>query len=119
MTVVQQDHWDGVYDAKDEAEVSWFEPAPRLSLDLIGRTNAPLDTAIIDIGGGLSRLADALVETGHSDVTVLDISEQAVRKRGERGGTVHGKLAVYRRARGSAALRAVAVRTIQTPERHG
>lgn len=93
MTVVQQDHWDGVYDAKDEAEVSWFEPAPRLSLDLIGRTNAPLDTAIIDIGGGLSRLADALVETGHSDVTVLDISEQAVRKRGERGGTVRGIVA--------------------------
>lgn len=93
MTVDQQDHWDGVYGSKDEAEVSWFEPAPQLSLDLIGRTSAPLDAAIIDIGGGLSHLADALAEAGNSDVTVLDISEQAIRKRGERRGPVRGIVA--------------------------
>jgi trans-aconitate methyltransferase len=42
--------------------------------------------AIIDVGGGLSRLPDQLAEAGHSDVTVLDVSAEAVRRMQERLG---------------------------------
>ena len=90
MTDSRQCHWDGVYATRAETDVSWFEATPELSLDLIHRTNVPLDAAIIDVGGGLSHLADALVERGHSDVTVLDISETAIGKLDRHGGRVLG-----------------------------
>lgn len=89
----RQGHWEGIYGTKAETDVSWFEAEPELSLDLVRRTGASPKDAIIDIGGGLSRLADALVAAGHEDVTVLDISEAAIRKRAERGGPVKGIVA--------------------------
>lgn len=52
------------------------------SLALIRRAGAPRDAAIIDVGGGASTLIDALLDDGHTDVTVLDIAER--RARGER-----------------------------------
>ncbi|MCE3288527.1 MAG: Methyltransferase type 12, partial [Caulobacter sp.] len=51
------------------------------------------DAPVIDIGGGLSRLADELVLAGHTDVTVLDISAEAIRKRADRDGPVAGIVA--------------------------
>jgi SAM-dependent methyltransferase len=38
----------------------------------------PLDAAIVDVGGGASRLAAELRRRGHTDVTVLDLSVQAL-----------------------------------------
>ncbi|MDR5728491.1 MAG: class I SAM-dependent methyltransferase [Terriglobia bacterium] len=73
-------HWDDVYGRKAENEVSWFEALPSRSLELIEQTGADRSAPIIDIGGGLSRLADALVAEGYSDVTVLDISSEAIRR---------------------------------------
>ena len=73
-------HWDATYTAKDETAVSWFQPAPERSLDLIGRC-APARTAgILDVGGGASRLVDRLLAGGWSDVSVLDISAVALDK---------------------------------------
>jgi trans-aconitate methyltransferase len=37
-----------------------------------------LEAAIIDIGGGASRLVDALLARGFQDITVLDLSESAL-----------------------------------------
>jgi len=71
-------HWEGVYASKDESEVSWYEATPQLSLELIAATGAVPDSAIIDVGGGASRLADALLDRGHADVTVLDLAEAAL-----------------------------------------
>lgn len=93
MTDSRQCHWDGVYETRAETDVSWFEATPELSLDLIQRTSVPLDAAIIDVGGGLSHLADALVELGRSDVTVLDISETAIAKLDRHGERVLGIVA--------------------------
>jgi 2-polyprenyl-3-methyl-5-hydroxy-6-metoxy-1,4-benzoquinol methylase len=36
------------------------------------------DAAIIDVGGGDSKLVDALLNGGYTNVTVLDISAKAV-----------------------------------------
>jgi SAM-dependent methyltransferase len=71
-------HWQDVYSSKDETEVSWFEQSPAISLDLIRRAGAHSGTSIVDIGGGASRLVDALLEHGYQSVSVLDISEQAL-----------------------------------------
>ena len=89
----RQAHWSQVYTSKDEQAVSWFEAVPQLSLDLIRATGAGPDAAIIDIGGGASRLVDALLADGYRDLTVLDLSEEALAKTkarlGAAGAAVH------------------------------
>lgn len=71
-------HWETVYGTKSEREVSWFQDTPAPSLDLIALTGATPSSAIIDIGGGASRLVDALLARGFSNVTVLDLSAAAL-----------------------------------------
>jgi 2-polyprenyl-3-methyl-5-hydroxy-6-metoxy-1,4-benzoquinol methylase len=80
MTEPSGHHWERVYGEKEEASVSWFQERPKTSLDLIARTAVGLHARIIDVGGGASRLADALLESGHRDITVLDIAEAALAK---------------------------------------
>jgi 2-polyprenyl-3-methyl-5-hydroxy-6-metoxy-1,4-benzoquinol methylase len=74
----RQAHWQRVYNEKGENQVSWFQERPNISLELIEAVRADSSSAIIDIGGGASRLVDALVEKGYRDLTVLDLSESAV-----------------------------------------
>lgn len=71
-------HWDNVYATKGEAEVSWFQDSPTISRDMIRAANPDRDAAIIDIGGGASRLVDALLQDGYRDLTVLDLSANAL-----------------------------------------
>ena len=71
-------HWEAVYEQKGEMEVSWFQESPELSLELIEKLAPAPDAAIIDVGGGASRLVDALVARGYGDVTVLDLSQAAL-----------------------------------------
>jgi SAM-dependent methyltransferase len=73
------DHWEAVYSDKDATEVSWYEATPAQSLRLIAEAELPLDAAILDMGGGASKLAAELVKLGYSDVTVADISESGLR----------------------------------------
>jgi SAM-dependent methyltransferase len=79
-------HWENVYETKGEREVSWFQESPAPSLDLIALTGATTSSAIVDIGGGASRLVDALLAMGHQDVTVLDLSTAALAAARERLG---------------------------------
>ncbi|MDE1937254.1 trans-aconitate 2-methyltransferase [Bradyrhizobium sp.] len=78
MAEARQAHWQGVYTSKEEAAVSWFQDNPALSLELIEQAGPGQDADIIDIGGGASRLPDALLERGFRHVTVLDISQAAL-----------------------------------------
>ena len=74
------DRWEGVYRTKAEAETSWFEDRPQVSLDLIAATGATPDAAIVDIGAGSSRLVDCLLDQGFRQITALDLSETALAK---------------------------------------
>ena len=74
----RQAHWQNVYRTKGEADVSWFEEKPQVSLELIRATGTEKSASIIDIGGGASRLVDALLVEGYSSVAVLDLSEEAL-----------------------------------------
>jgi SAM-dependent methyltransferase len=71
-------HWENVYRTKGEREVSWFQETPSISLDLIRSTGATRRSPIVDVGGGASRLVDALADEGYAAVTVLDLSESAL-----------------------------------------
>jgi len=89
----RQAHWEGVYTRKGEHEVSWFQENPAPSLELIAQVGATAASAVIDIGGGASRLVDNLLGRGFQDVTVLDLSEAALEaakaRLGTRAGQVH------------------------------
>ena len=50
----------------------------RSPLSLIRSTGVTVGASVIDIGGGTSRLVDALINEGFETVTVLDISEKAL-----------------------------------------
>ncbi|MCC6888021.1 MAG: class I SAM-dependent methyltransferase [Hyphomicrobiales bacterium] len=89
----RQAHWQGVYTAKGEREVSWFEPSPALSLQLIAAANEGTRISVIDVGGGASRLPDALVAAGYKDVTVLDVSAAALAISRQRLGSLAERVA--------------------------
>jgi 2-polyprenyl-3-methyl-5-hydroxy-6-metoxy-1,4-benzoquinol methylase len=77
MNKQSANHWDSVYSTKAPDAVSWYLPHLETSLQLIKRV-APYDPAIIDVGGGESTLVDDLLATGYRDLTVLDISAEAI-----------------------------------------
>jgi ubiquinone/menaquinone biosynthesis C-methylase UbiE len=70
-------HWNTAYRDKGEDGVSWFQDAPDVSLELIASIGGPKNS-LIDIGGGASRLVDALLAAGVPTVTVLDISQASI-----------------------------------------
>lgn len=71
----RKEHWESVYESKDDNQVSWTQPDPRTSLDLIGAACG--SGRVIDVGGGASVLALRLLDAGYS-VAVLDISAAAL-----------------------------------------
>lgn len=80
----RQKHWENIYATKQLNEVSWYQPKPETSLDLIFKLNPQKNDAIIDIGGGDSFLVDHLLDMGFTNLTVLDISENAINRAKER-----------------------------------
>ena len=79
-------HWGDVYQEKSPSEVSWYQKEPKLSLELIRSTNVVSNEAIIDVGGGTSVLVDHLGKEYYTNLTVLDISENAIARSKKRLG---------------------------------
>ena len=77
-TEIRATHWDDRYRSAGAERVSWFEPEPQQSLALLEMVGAGPSSSVIDIGGGASLLAGRLVEQGYVDVSVLDISQEAL-----------------------------------------
>lgn len=77
---MDSNYWNQVYQKKNEHEVSWFQEVPKKSLEMIDELNLEKDSSIIDIGGGDSRLVDHLLQRGFSNITILDISSEALEK---------------------------------------
>ncbi|MBS7788175.1 class I SAM-dependent methyltransferase [Flavobacterium sp. CYK-55] len=76
----RKNHWDNIYQTKSLQEVSWYQPVPETSLQIMADLNISIDASIIDIGGGDSFLVDELLQKGYTDVSVLDISEAALKR---------------------------------------
>lgn len=81
-----KEHWEGVYKTKTPDQVSWTQVKPINSLRLIENSNISKDAKIIDIGGGDSNLVDYLLEEGYTNITVLDISGEALERAKKRLG---------------------------------
>lgn len=79
-------HWENIYTNKSLKEVSWYQPTPKTSLAFFETFNVPKNAKIIDIGGGDSLLVDHLLANGYTNLTVLDISETAIKKAKNRLG---------------------------------
>jgi len=71
-------HWENVYQTKSSTEVSWYEPDPKQSLDLILQAAGESRVRVLDVGGGQSFLVDRLLDVGFANVAVLDISQTAI-----------------------------------------
>ena len=76
----KKEHWDKIYSTKTLQEVSWYQPVPKISLELILSLKLSKDSPIIDVGGGDSFLVDSLLNEGYTDLTVLDISKVAIER---------------------------------------
>lgn len=89
-----QQHWEQVYQRRSPTEVSWYQPHAETSLGLIRRIARNRRLQIIDVGGGASTLVDDLLAEDALDVSVLDLSAQALqaaqaRLGPQRAGRVH------------------------------
>jgi ubiquinone/menaquinone biosynthesis C-methylase UbiE len=73
-------HWQRVYGEKKPTQVSWYQPVPEKSLQLIRATGIAKDEPIVDAGGGASTLVDNLLKDGYTDISVLDISSKALER---------------------------------------
>lgn len=81
-----KNHWENVYRTKTPEEVSWTQEIPHRSINLILESTADQNKSIIDIGGGESRLADSLLQKDFENITILDISANALEKAKDRLG---------------------------------
>lgn len=86
LDTAMRQHWDNIYSTKAENEISWFQPYPTTSMEFVQLFHLPLNANIIDIGGGDSHFADALLDIGYQNIWVLDISASAIEKAKQRLG---------------------------------
>lgn len=74
-----KEHWEKVYQSKSADQVSWFQEHAGKSLEMIQSVRGSLADRIVDVGGGASTLVDDLLADGCENVSVLDLSEAALK----------------------------------------
>ena len=73
-----RDHWHRVYRDKRAEQTSWHRPHLDESLRLIDALDLPKPTPVIDVGAGRSTLVDDLLARGFTQLTALDLAEEAL-----------------------------------------
>jgi hypothetical protein len=86
----RKQHWQQVFSTKGERDVSWFEALPATSLQMMEAAGLGPETCVLDVGGGDSRLVDALASRGLDCLAVLDVSGAALHRAQERLGNLAG-----------------------------
>jgi len=79
-------HWEAVYGSTAPDALSWYRAHLERSLHLIEQSCPDKSVSIIDVGGGESTLVDDLLDRGYRTLTVLDISEKALKVAQQRLG---------------------------------
>ena len=79
-------HWEKIYLEKSPQEVSWTQDEPKTSIEFFNDFKLSKTSPIIDIGGGESKFVDYLLEEGYQNISVLDISENAIKRAKDRLG---------------------------------
>ena len=79
-------HWEKIYKEKSPHEVSWTQEIPSTSIHFFSDFKIQKDNPIIDVGGGESKFVDYLIDNGYENISVLDISENAINRAKDRLG---------------------------------
>jgi SAM-dependent methyltransferase len=79
-------HWEKIYSEKSPQEVSWTQEIPETSIEFFNELKLSKTSPIIDIGGGESKFVDFLLAEGYQNISVLDISENALKRAKDRLG---------------------------------
>ena len=79
-------HWEKIYKEKSPQEVSWTQETPTTSIEFFNDFKIQKDDPIIDVGGGESKFVDYLIDNGYKNISVLDISENAINNAKKRIG---------------------------------
>ena len=79
-------HWEKIYSEKSPQEVSWTQEIPETSIEFFNEFKLSKTSPIIDIGGGESKFVDFLLAEGYQNISVLDISENAIKRAKDRLG---------------------------------
>ena len=87
-------HWDKVYTTKEHDQVSWHQDHSTISLDWILECTQQND-AIIDVGCGVSFLADNLLSENYSDLSLLELSTTALEVTQKRLKSDQDKVSFY------------------------
>ena len=77
-------HWENIYQTKNIDGVSWYQETPYESIELIKKFSTTDSDMIIDIGCGKSFLADNLLKLNYKNITLVDISLNALNEVKER-----------------------------------
>ena len=77
-------HWENIYQTKNIDGVSWYQETPYESIELIKKFSTTDSDLIIDIGCGKSFLADNLLKLNYKNITLVDISLNALKEVKER-----------------------------------
>lgn len=101
-------HWNTIYASQLPSQVGWYEPHLETSLAWIDELALDPHDPIIDVGGGASTLVDDLLARGQRNITVVDLSEAAIRIARDRLGE----------ASGAVTWRVGDVTGIELPQRH-
>ena len=77
-------HWESIYQTKKIDGVSWYQKSPTESINLIQKFSTKNSDMIIDIGCGKGFLADNLLKLNYKNITLVDISLNALNEVKER-----------------------------------
>ena len=77
-------HWENIYQTKKIDGVSWYQETPSESIELIKKFSTTNSDKIIDIGCGKGFLADNLLKLNYENITLVDISKNALKEVKER-----------------------------------
>ena len=87
-------HWDKVYNNKVHSQLSWHQDESTISLSWITDYANKTDH-IIDIGSGISILADNLIDNGYQYLSLLEISPTAIKVTKDRLGNKAKNVTFY------------------------
>ena len=77
-------YWENIYQTKKINGVSWFQETPHESIELIKKFSTSNSDVIVDIGCGKGFLADNLLKLNYKNITLVDISLNALKEVKER-----------------------------------
>jgi len=80
------DYWNAVHDGADEKTRSWYQNQPVMTFRLLDELGVRSNASVIDVGGGASNLVDQLLAKHFTDITVLDVSSEAIEAARQRVG---------------------------------